>query len=254
MGMGVTGMANAIEALGAPYGTDEYLEYQELILRTISNETYRASALLAKEKGAFPMWDTEKYMAGRFVNSGLLDDDVLELMWKYGLRNSHLLSIAPTGTISLTADNISSGIEPVFAYMSGRDIINQDGVTKRYVEIPDYGVSVFGVKGVRADDLAVLDHVKVLCHAQQFVDSSIAKTCNVPGDVSFVDFMGVYMAAWKGGAKGCTTFRLDGKRFGMMKSLDEAVNEVDPITLVDAADICGYDPSTGKATGPCADD
>lgn len=254
MGMGVTGMANAIEALGAPYGSDEYLEYQALILRTIANETYRASAMLAKEKGAFPMWDAEKYMAGKFVNSGVLDDDVLELMWKWGLRNSHLLSIAPTGTISLTADNISSGIEPVFAYMSGRDIINQDGVTKQYVEIPDYGVSVFGVKGVRSDDLPVLDHVKVLCHAQRFVDSSISKTCNVPGDVSFDDFKNVYMTAWKGGAKGCTTFRLDGKRFGMMRSLDEVVNEVEPATMVDAADICGYDPSTGKPTGPCADD
>jgi len=189
----------------------------------------------------------------------VLDDDVLELMNTWGLRNSHLLSIAPTGTISLTADNISSGIEPVFAYMSGRDIINQDGVTKQYVEIPDYGVSVFGVKGVRSDDLAVLDHVKVLCHAQQFVDSSISKTCNVPGDVSFDDFMDVYMTAWKGGAKGCTTFRLDGKRFGMMKSLDNAnggppLDKVEPASLVDAAEVCGYDPSTGKATGPCADD
>jgi len=254
MGMGVTGMANAIEALGAPYGTDEYLEIQALILRTIANETYRASAMLAKEKGAFPLWDAEKYMAGKFVNSGVLDDDVLELMWKWGLRNSHLLSIAPTGTISLTADNISSGIEPVFAYMSGRDIINQDGVTKQYVEIPDYGVSVFGVEGVRSDDLPVLDHVKVLCHAQQFVDSSISKTCNVPGDVSFDDFKEVYMTAWRGGAKGCTTFRLDGKRFGMMRSLDEVVNEVEPVSAVDAAEVCGYDPSTGKATGPCADD
>jgi len=250
MGMGVTGMANAIEALGAPYGSDEYLDYQALILSTIANETYRASALLAKEKGTFPLWDAEKYMAGKFVNSGVLDDDVLALMWKYGMRNSHLLSIAPTGTISLTADNISSGIEPVFAYMSGRDIINQDGVTKQYVEIPDYGVAVFGVKGVRSEDLPVLDHVKVLCHAQQFVDSAISKTCNVPGDVSFIDFMDVYMTAWKGGAKGCTTFRFDGKRFGMMRSLDE----VESVSSVDAADVCGYDPNTGKATGPCADD
>lgn len=259
MGMGVTGMANAIEALGAPYGSDAYLVWQELILRTIANETYRASAYLAKEKGTFPLWDREKYMAGRFVNSGVLDADVLELMNTWGLRNSHLLSIAPTGTISLTADNISSGIEPVFAYMSGRDIINQDGVTKQYVEIPDYGVSVFGVRGVRADDLPVLDHVKVLCHAQQFVDSSISKTCNVPGDVSFDDFMNVYMTAWKGGAKGCTTFRLDGKRFGMMRSLDTAnggppLDKVEPMSSVDAAEVCGYDPSTGKATGPCADD
>ena len=259
MGMGTTGMANAIEALGAPYGSDRYLDWQEIILRTIANESYRASAYLAKEKGAFPLWDREKYMAGKFVNSGVLDADVLELMNTWGLRNSHLLSIAPTGTISLTADNISSGIEPVFAYMSGRDIINQDGVTKQYVEIPDYGVSVFGVRGVRSDDLPVLDHVKVLCHAQQFVDSSISKTCNVPGDVSFDDFMDVYMTAWKGGAKGCTTFRLDGKRFGMMRSLDNAnggppLDKVELVSSVDAAEVCGYDPSTGKATGPCADD
>jgi len=248
MGMGVTGMANAIEALGAPYGSDKYLEWQELILRTIANETYRASAMLAQEKGPFPLWDKEKYMAGKFVNSGILEQEVLDLMSIVGLRNSHLLSIAPTGTISLTADNISSGIEPVFAYMNGREIINKDGVTKQYVEIPDYGVEVFGVRGVRADDLAVLDHVKVLCHAQQFVDSSISKTCNVPGDVSFEDFMEVYMTAWRGGAKGCTTFRLDGKRFGMMKSLDTENGgpPLDDVEKVDGgAEACYYDPATG---------
>jgi len=244
MGMGVTGMANAIEALGAPYGSDKYLEIQGTILRTIANETYRASALLAREKGPFPMWDREKYMVGKFVNSGVLDDDVLALMNENGLRNSHLLSIAPTGTISLTADNISSGIEPVFAYMNGREIINEDGVTKQYVEIPDYGVSVFGVKGVRADDLAVLDHVKVLTHAQQFVDSSISKTCNVGSDVTFDEFMDVYMTAWKGGAKGCTTFRLDGKRFGMMKSLDAPK---DGSVVTDGA-ACYIDPATGTKT------
>jgi ribonucleoside-diphosphate reductase alpha chain len=256
MGLGMTGLANAIEALGAPYGTDDYLEHQGKILRTLLNETYRASALLAKEKGAFPLWDKKKFMVGKFINSGVFDDDVLELISLYGLRNSHLTSIAPTGTISLTADNMSSGIEPVFAYMSGRDIINQDGVTKQYVEIPDYGVSYFDHKGRRADELSVFEHVRVFTHAQQFVDSSISKTCNVSGDVDFEDFMRIYVTAWEAGAKGCTTFRIDGKRFGIMKSLDDVVpeNEVEQMERVASGETCGYNPLTGERTGSCAEE
>lgn len=250
MGLGMTGIANAIEAMGAPYGTDDYLKIQAEMLRTLLNESYRASALLAKEKGAFPLWDCDKFMAGRFINSGVFDEDVLDLIRKYGLRNSHLTSIAPTGTISLTADNMSSGVEPVFAYMNGREIINQDGVTKQYVEIPDYGVSYFGVKGRRADELTVLEHVRVYTHAQQFVDSSISKTCNVSGDVNFDDFMNIYKTAWLSGAKGCTTFRIDGKRFGIMKSLDEVTPELedDPQDMVESGAACVYDPSTGIRT------
>lgn len=256
MGLGVTGMANAIEALGFAYGTDEYIAEQDRILRILLNETYRASALLAKEKGAFPLWDRDKFMAGQFVNSGVLDADVLELINEHGLRNSHLTSIAPTGTISLTADNMSSGIEPVFSYVTGREIINQDGVTKSYVEIDDYGVREFGVKGRRADDLTVFEHVRVYTAAQRFVDSSISKTCNVGSDVSFVDFKNIYVEAWRAGAKGCTTFRIDGKRFGIMKSLDDVVpeNEVEQLELVASGETCGYDPATGKRTGACADD
>jgi len=256
MGLGMTGLANAIEAIGHAYGTDAYITEQSLILRTLLNETYRASALLAAEKGAFPMWDANKFMAGKFVQSGVFDDDVLDLIRTHGLRNSHLTSIAPTGTISLTADNMSSGIEPVFSYKTGRDIINQDGVTKQYVEIDDYGVREFGVKGRRADDLTVFEHVKVYTEAQKYVDSSISKTINVGGAVTFEEFVSVYVDAWERGAKGCTTFRIDGKRFGIMKSLDDVVpeNEVEQLEMVATGDACGYDPLTGKATGACADD
>lgn len=250
MGMGITGVANAIEAMGHPYGSAGYIEQQDKILRILLNESYRASALLAKEKGPFPLWDHDKFFAGKFINSGVFDDDVLELIHKYGLRNSHLTSIAPTGTISLTADNMSSGIEPVFAYMNGREIINQDGVTKQYVEIDDYGVREFGVKGVRADELSVSDHVRVYTAAQKWVDSSISKTCNVSGDVPFEDFMQIYIDAWERGAKGCTTFRINGKRFGIMKSLDEVVPELEeaPQIAVATGASCVYDPVTGLKT------
>lgn len=242
MGLGVTGMANAIEALGAPYGSEEYIEHQSKILRVLVNETYRASALLAKEKGPFPLYDPELFLESKFIQSGIFDEDVLDLIKEHGLRNSHLISIAPTGTISLTADNMSSGIEPVFAYESGREIINQDGVTKSYVEISDYGVREFGVKGVRADELTVDQHVAVYTAAQVYVDSSISKTINVGPGVTFEEFKGVYMKAWASGAKGCTTFRIDGKRFGIMKSLDDVA--VPEHELADGA-ACMYDPATG---------
>jgi ribonucleoside-diphosphate reductase alpha chain len=247
MGLGFTGMANAIEAMGYPYGSEAYITAQSQILRVLLNECYRASALLAAEKGPFPLYDAKKFLAGQFVNSGVLDDDVLELIKTHGLRNSHLTSIAPTGTISLTADNMSSGIEPVFSYKTGREIINEDGVTKSYVEIDDYGVREFGVKGKRADDLTVFEHVRVFTAAQKFVDSSISKTCNVGGNVTFSEFMQIYIQAWESGAKGCTTFRIDGKRFGIMKSLDEVVpeHETTPLEPVMAGDACVYDPATG---------
>lgn len=241
MGLGVTGMANAIEAIGHPYGSPGYIESQSRILRLIANEAYRASALLAKEKGAFPLYDGEKFLASKFIRSGVLDEDVIDLIREHGIRNSHLLSIAPTGTISLTADNMSSGVEPVFSYRTGRDIINQDGVTKQYVEIDDYGVREFGVNGKRADDLTVMEHVAVYTAAQKFIDSSISKTINVGSDVTFEEFKDVYMEAWRRGAKGCTTFRIDGKRFGIMKSLDDELE-------LTSGESCVYDPATGTRT------
>lgn len=256
MGLGITGAANAIEALGFEYGSDRYIEMQEMILRTIANETYKASALLAKEKGPFPLYDEEKFLRSEFVRSGVLYPETIALIKAHGIRNSHLLSIAPTGTISLTMDNMSSGIEPVFAYKNGREIIREDGVTKDFVEIEDYGVRYFGVEGRKADDLPIMDHVRVYTSAQKFVDSSISKTINVGGSVTFEEFKDVYMEAWKRGAKGCTTFRIDGKRFGIMKSLDDELDVTEPqighndqqiseaLSLA-AGDACVYDPATG---------
>jgi ribonucleoside-diphosphate reductase alpha chain len=233
MGIGVTGAANAIEALGIAYGSDEYIEVQSDILQALLHESYRASIQIAKEKGPFPLFDRDKFLAGEFVKT--LPADIQDGIYKHGIRNSHLTSIAPTGTISLAADNISSGIEPVFAYEQNRTIVNDDGITSRQVQLEDYGVKRFGVKGRTADELSVEEHVDVLCAAQQYVDSAISKTCNVGDTVNFERFKEVYLRAYRGGAKGCTTFRPSGKRFGILKKA-ESVEE--PLA-------CTYDTETG---------
>lgn len=235
MGLGITGTANAIEALGCRYASDEYIEIQSKILATLRDEAYRASVELAKEKGPFRMFDDE-YLESSFIDT--LPDDIRDGIARHGIRNSHLLSIAPTGTISLTADNISSGLEPVFSYTQQRTIINEDGQTTRDVELVDYGLAEFGVRGVTADELTVEEHVDVLVAAQRYVDSAISKTCNVGDSVDFTRFKEVYMRAWKGGAKGCTTFRASGKRFGILRKAKDA----------DLPEACYIDESTGKKT------
>jgi ribonucleoside-diphosphate reductase alpha chain len=232
MGLGITGAANAIESLGFPYGTDGYVAVQGMILRTLRDECYKASVELAKEKGAFPLFDRAKYVSGEFVMT--LPTDIQRSISSDGIRNSHLLSIAPTGTISLSADNVSSGIEPVFAYKTERTIINEDGVSTRTVQIEDYGYKYFGVCGRTVDDLGVDEHVRVLTAAQTYIDSAISKTCNVSDDVTFEQFKDVYWKAYEGGAKGCTTFRAAGKRFGILKAVKE-----------DEAVACTIDPMTG---------
>jgi ribonucleoside-diphosphate reductase alpha chain len=256
MGLGVTGLANALEALGQAYGSTGFLELEEQILRLLANEAYRASALLAKEKGAFPLFDCEKYMQSEFVK--MLDDDVKDLIVQYGLRNSHLLSIAPTGTISLSADNVSSGVEPVFAYSFDRTVQDFDGA--RVETIHDYGVKFLGVKGKRSQDVTVDEHLAVLAVAQKWVDSAVSKTCNVPGDTSWEDFKNIYVRAWKAGCKGITTFRTDGKRGGIIVSTDDddeapisesdldkraaGGDDVDIAAMI--GESCTIDPRTGK--------
>lgn len=243
MGLGVTGMANALEALGYPYGSPEYLAQQEVILKTIAVGCYRASALLAAEKGAFPLFDREQYLAGRFITQ-LREEapDVVDLIAQHGIRNSHLTSIAPTGTISLCADNCSSGIEPVFDYVQTRPVNTPAG--QELVEVEDYGVREFGVKGRRAHEVTAREHVLVLASAQRWVDSSVSKTTNMDGTMPWEDFKDLYMTAWREGAKGCTTFNKDGKRIALLtgKSTEDApapeatpegaTCEVDPVTVL----------------------
>lgn len=233
MGLGVTGLANAGEALGHSYGSPEFLDWMETVLETIAVESYRASALLAKEKGAFPLCD-ERIGDAPFIKK--LPQDVQDLIEDYGLRNSHLTSIAPTGTISLTADNISSGCEPVFSYVTQRPVNTPSG--QELVEVEDYGLSVFGVRGKTADQVTAQEHIAVLTTAQKWVDSAVSKTCNMDGSMSWEDFKALYMTAWEGGAKGCTTFNIDGKRMALLtgkktEDMDDRQGEscqIDPVT------------------------
>ena len=247
MGLGVTGVANAGEALGYEYGSEEFLKWLAIVMETIRDECYRASINLAKEKGAFPLFIADKYLESEFAKT--LPEDIRRGIFNIGIRNSHLLSVAPTGTISLSADNVSSGIEPVFSHFYDRTIQTFEGPKVERVE--DYGYRVFGVSGKTANELSVFDHVKVLNVASKYVDSACSKTCNVGDEVTWDEFKRVYMEAYLGGASGCTTFRASGKRYGILNAA--AVEDVaepeeqDVDTFVNEAEggACYYDPATG---------
>lgn len=232
MGLGITGTANALESLGFSYGSPQYIQYQGTILRLLRDLAYLSSIRLAQEKGPFPALERDLYL--RSGHSQRLTPLLQKQISKYGIRNSHLTSIAPTGTISLTADNVSSGIEPVFAYSFKRTINTPAGQIEE--EVTDYGLREFGVRGKTADQCSVDDHVNVLLNASEFVDSAVSKTCNVGADVTYEEFKDIYWKAFKGGAKGCTTFRAAGSRMGILKT-DE-----------DEAAACYYDPETGQKT------
>ena len=213
IGLGVTGLADALLMTGVRYGSDEAVAKTDEWLHLISREAYLASTELAQEKGSFPLLDVNQFLqSGNMVQ---MDDDVKEVIRSHGIRNALLTSIAPTGTISLYAGNVSSGIEPIFAYSYHRKVLQKDG-TKREEEVIDYAVNLwkekFGNKEfpdyfVNAQTLSPTDHVRMQAAAQKWIDSSISKTINCPEDISFEEFKEVYMAAWDQGCKGCTTYR-----------------------------------------------
>lgn len=242
MGLGITGLANAAEALGHEYGSPAFLAFEAEVLDTLRDESYLASAHIAKVKGSFPKFDKDKYLQGQFIKT--LREDVRDAIAKYGIRNSHLTSIAPTGTISLCADNVSSGIEPVFAYSFDRTVIEFSGPRVETVE--DYGARVFGVRGKACSRVTVQEHVAALTVAAQRVDSAVSKTCNVPSDISWEDFKNVYVSAWEGGAKGCTTFRLGGKRSGILVVKDDGGEPEADAPAEEPASQCRIDQATGR--------
>lgn len=219
MGLGVTGLANALEAMGHPYGSPGFLRVEDRVMRLITRECYLASVTLAMEKGAFPLFDAERYCAGEFIRT--LDQDVQEMIRLYGIRNSHLTSIAPTGTISMAADNVSSSIEPVYRWQQERSVIMDAG--RQSIDLYDYGFSELRVRGRRTSmgEVTAKEHVAVLLTAQRHVDSAVSKTVNCDGKMPWEDFKAIYDDAFAGGAKGCTTFNKDGKRMGLFKETEE---------------------------------
>jgi len=240
VGIGVTGVANALELMGYEYGSYEFIEFLRNILMILRDHSYKASALIAKEKGPFPLFDKEAYLKGKYVSK--LPEDVRELIAEHGIRNSHLTSIAPTGTISLSADNISSGIEPVFTHSYTRTIQTFDG--PRLEEVSDWAYREHGLEGKTSMEVSAEDHVKVLVACQEFIDSAVSKTCNVGDEVVWEDFKQIYIQAYEGGAKGCTTFRPSGKRYGILNAKPKEEEAEDNPQEEGAA--CFIDPSTGK--------
>ncbi|WP_170787387.1 adenosylcobalamin-dependent ribonucleoside-diphosphate reductase [Ruegeria lacuscaerulensis] len=234
IGLGVTGLADALLMLGLRYGSDEAARQTERWLHAIARAAYLASVDLAKEKGAFPLFDAEKYLASG--NMQQMDDDVRDAIREHGIRNALLTSIAPTGTISLYAGNVSSGIEPVFAYAYTRKVLQKDG-SRTEEEVVDYAVQMWRDKFgevalpdyfVNAQTLSPSDHVKMQAAAQKWIDSSISKTINCPEDISFDAFKDVYMQAWDQGCKGCTTYRpndVTGSVLTVSESADKAPGE-----------------------------
>ena len=213
IGLGVTGLADALAFNGVAYGSDRAVALTREWLGTIKREAYRASAELAAEKGAFPLYDPA--ILDR-PNLASLDAETRGLIAEHGLRNGCLTSIAPTGTTSLLAGNVSSGIEPVFAYAYTRKVRQPDG-SHREEPVEDYALAVWKrLHGeapppadvfVSAQTLTPQDHVRMQAAAQAQVDSSISKTVNCPADIAFADFADLYRLGWRSGCKGMTTYR-----------------------------------------------
>ena len=213
IGLGVTGLADALMMTGLRYGSDEAAAQTEAWMRAVAEAAYRASAALAREKGPFPLFDADLWLANPALD--WLPEDLRAEIAAGGIRNALLTSIAPTGTISLYAGNVSSGIEPVFAHAYTRKVLQPDG-TRTEEEVVDYAVKLwrermgdapFPDHFVDAQSLAPEEHVAMQAAAQKYVDSSISKTINVPAEISFDAFKDVYMLAWDQGCKGCTTYR-----------------------------------------------
>ena len=214
IGLGITGLADALIMCGIRYGSDKALALTRKWMAQIQRSAYLASADLAEEKGAFPLFDKKKYLAGETISA--LDKDIREAIAEKGIRNALVTSVAPTGTISLLADNISSGIEPVFSFSYTRNVLMPDD-TRKSEEVTDYALRLFRrLKGadeplpdyfVDAQVLTPPDHVRMQAAVQEYIDSSISKTINCPEDISFESFKDIYLQAYEQGCKGCTTYR-----------------------------------------------
>ena len=234
IGLGVTGLADALLFCGASYGSSDAVALTRRWLGVMKREAYRASALLAAEKGWFPMYDPS--MLDR-PNLTELDEETRELIAEHGLRNGCLTSIAPTGTTSLIAGNVSSGIEPVFAYSYTRKILQPDG-TKREEKVEDYAMRLWRqIKGdapppedlfVSAQTLSPSDHLTMQATAQALIDSSISKTVNCPEDISFEAFADIYVEGYHLGCKGLTTYRPNAVTGSVLSVTDSPKPEARP--------------------------
>ena len=248
IGLGVTGLADALAMMGIRYGSDEAVAETGAIMTDIATEAYKTSIALAAEKGSFPLYDYDHFTAeGTFAAMMAQDQEIDEGLLNYGIRNALLLSIAPTGTISMYGGNVSSGIEPMFAYEYERKVTRPDG-TKTTEDVKGYAVHLYHEKFpgeslpdyfVTAQDLTPQDHVAMQAVCQRWIDSSISKTINLPEDISFADFEQVYMDAYEAGCKGCTTYRPNDVTGSMLsvKKVEKPADVVPSTELAERPDV-----------------
>jgi len=215
IGLGFTGLGDTLTMLRLCFDTERARDFAAKLARAMRDAAYTASAELAQEKGAFPLFDADKYLAAGFASR--LPAEIKKQIRKHGMRNSHLLSIAPTGTISLAfADNASNGIEPAYSWSYTRKKRMPDNSYKTY-EVEDFAYRLYRSEGrdiqhlpdyfVTALEISALDHMKMVAAVAPFVDTAISKTVNIPEDYPFEDFAGLYTEAWKSGLKGLATYR-----------------------------------------------
>lgn len=228
IGLGITGLADALILLGLHYDSPAGREQAQAAMHTITLAAYRASIDLAREKGPFPNLDRERYLAGAFIRG--LPEDIRTGIATHGIRNSHVTAIAPTGTISLLADNVSSGLEPAFDFRFRRRVLELDGTRTEY-EVEDFAHRLWRKRAgseadlpsafVRAPDLPPEAHLTMQAALQPWVDSAVSKTINVPSETPFEDFRATYRRAFDLGLKGCTAYRPTQARGAVLASEED---------------------------------
>jgi ribonucleoside-diphosphate reductase alpha chain len=245
IGLGFTGLGDTLVMMGLRYDSAEARQLSAEIAEKMRDDSYQASSDLAAEKGAFPLFDAEKYLESGFAKR--LPEAVREAIRKNGIRNSHLTSIAPTGTISLAfADNASNGIEPAFAWTYTRKKRMADGGHKNY-EVEDHAYRLYKeIHGDVADlpasfvsalNISAMDHMLAVAAVAPYIDSAISKTVNVPVDYPYEQFTDLYMEAWKSGLKGITTYRPNAVLGSVLSVTSEPAKSPDPIPMeLDDAD------------------
>ena len=239
IGLGVTGLADALILCGVRYGSPAAVALTERWMAAIRRAAYAASIDLAREKGAFPLFDRDAYLAGESIRE--IDADLRDGIARHGIRNALLTSIAPTGTTSLLADNVSSGLEPVFSFRYTRTVLMRDG-TRQDEEVSDYAYRLFRArKGADAplpasfvdvQSLTPDDHVEMQAAVQKYIDNSISKTINVPADIAFGAFQDVYRKAYDTGCKGCTTYRPNEVTGSVLSVREQSEPAAEPIEAV----------------------
>ena len=230
VGLGITGLADALVMLGLPYGSDASLAFAADTMRSICHAAYRQSIATAEEKGPFPAFNRSRYLQAPFIRS--LPADIRDGIARHGIRNSHLLAIAPAGSISLLAGNVSSGIEPIFAADQQRSVLDAEGKPILF-RLVDYAVRLWRTRQNRTDgvpdwlksaaELPAEAHLAMPAAMQPFVDNAIAKTINIPAETRFADFEPLYRLAYNQGLKGCTVFRPGTKRGAVLAALPHGV-------------------------------